>query len=552
MRRLHAPSIERALALSSSAVLALATLLGPAAFAASLPHESWGGPGARGSGAAGSIYSTVVTVGDGPARLGADGQLVFFAAGMAVETVAFQVPAGGTVRVTAPQALEGRGAFLIRALSSKPVALWTETRNEAPTGRFGVSVPGFAAHETLSAGDAALLAGGSGVTDASGARSNVGFLCLHGTACEAEVVVSGPDGAEIGRGTLSAEPLSVAQRALSELVPAAAGSEGLALRLVGVSGRLRPYAIRNDNRTSDGVLVPATIDRSEGSTFAFPLGCRLGFDCWLGNYVDRDPRSGAMRDYNGGELIYDGHEGTDYLVNGFGAMDLGVDVLAAAAGIVVLAEDAFPDRCTDDCPAGSENYVFLGHADGTVTAYFHLRKGSVLVNPGETVKRGQKIAEVGSSGSSTDPHLHFDWIEPKTMTYLDPFTTTGDPYVTPWEAPSPYQGFDGMSVARIAISRQDVELASWSLDPPSADALRTGESVWIYAYVIRPERGRSYTIQLRDGSGAVRESVTEIPDGSAAYHWLPIPVTLAGTAGDWEIRLLDGEKLVKKMRFRVQ
>jgi murein DD-endopeptidase MepM/ murein hydrolase activator NlpD len=533
-------------------ILVLSVLLVPSAARAALAHETWGGPGARGAGAAGSVYSTVVTIGDGPARLGADGQLLFLAAGVAVETVPFRVPAGGTVLVTAPQALEGRGAFLVRALSSKPVALWTETRNETPEGRFGVSVSGFAAYETLSAGDVAILAGGSGVTDPNGARSNVGILCLHGGVCEAEVVVAGPDGTELGRATLRAESLSAAQKPLSELVPAAAGTEGLVLRVTGVSGRLRPYAVRNDNRTSDGVLVPATIDRSEGSTFAFPLGCRLGFDCWLGNYADRDTRTGTMRDYNGGALTYDRHEGTDYLINGFAAMDPGVDVLAAAAGIVVLTEDAYPDRCMDNCPSGTENYVFLGHADGTVTTYFHIRKGSVLVTPGETVRRGQKIAEVGSSGNSTDPHLHFDWIEPKTMTYLDPFTTPGDAYVTPWEAPSPYQGFDGICVARIILSRQQVDLASWSLDPPAANALKTGDSVWIYAYVVRPERGQRYTIQLRDSGGVVRESVTEIPEASVAYFWLPVPVTLAGAAGDWEIRLLDGERLVKKMRFLVQ
>lgn len=552
MRRIHASSIERALSLSSAAVLALATLFGSSANAASFPHETWGGPGARGSGAAGSVYSTVVTVGDGPARQGADGQLVFFAAGEAVESVAFLVPPGGTVRVTAPEALQGLGAFLVRALSSKAITLWTETRNETPSGRFGVSVPGFAAHETLSAGDVALLAGGSGVTDAAGARSNVGFLCLHGRACEAEVVVSGPDGAEIGRGALRAEPLAVVQKALAELVPKAAGREGLALRVAGVRGRLRPYAVRNDNRTSDGVLVPATIDRSEGSTFVFPLGCRLGADCWLGNYVDRDSRPGAMRDYDGGALTYDGHEGTDLLVNGFAAMDLGVDVLAAASGIVILAEDSLPDRCTESCAGEAVNYVAIGHADGTVTAYFHLRKGSALVSPGETVRRGQKIAEVGSSGSSSDPHLHFDWIEPQTMTYLDPFTTPADAWVTPWEEPAPYQGYDGLGVARVAVSRQAVDLPSWSLDPPSAGNLRRGDAVWVYLFVLRPEAGRRYTLEVRDGAGVMRASVTEVPDGSLAYAWLPIPLTLEGAPGDWELRLRDEGRLVKKTVLRVE
>ena len=544
MRRLNA------FLLTAIALVSLA----PSAAGEEFPYESWGGPGARGPGAAGSVYTTVVTIGDGAARTGAGGKLVFLAGGSAVDTVTFQVPAGGTVRITAPAALEGRGAFLVRALSSRPVSIWTETRNETSAGRFGVSVPGFAAHETLSAGDVALLSGGSGVSEPAGARSNVGILCLHGGACAAEVVVSASDGTELGRATLQADPLSVAQKPLFELVPAAAGDDGgyLALRVIGVSGRPRPYAVRNDNRTSDGVLVPATIDRSQGSTFAFPLGCRLGSDCWIGNYFDRDPRAGFATDYGGGALTYDRHEGTDYLVNGFGAMDLGVDVLAAASGIVVLAEDSFPDRCTESCAGEAVNYVAIGHADGTVTAYFHLRKGSVLVTPGETVARGQKIAEVGSSGSSSDPHLHFDWIEPRTMTYLDPFATPADARVSPWEAPSAYQGYDGLSVARVVLTRQQVDLASWSLDPPAADSLKAGESVWAYVYVVRPERGRRYAVELRDGTGVVRDTVAETPDASAAYAWLPVPLTLAGPAGTWELRLLDGERLVKKMRFAVQ
>ena len=39
--------------------------------------------------------------------------------------------------------------------------------------------------------------------------------------------------------------------------------------------------------------------------------------------------------------------------------------------------------------------------------YAHLKPGSVLVKPNDLVMRGQPIAAVGSSGSSTEPHLHF-------------------------------------------------------------------------------------------------------------------------------------------------
>ena len=52
------------------------------------------------------------------------------------------------------------------------------------------------------------------------------------------------------------------------------------------------------------------------------------------------------------------------------------------------------------------NHVLLRHGD-EYSLYGHLKPASVLVKVGDTVTRGQQIASVGSSGSSTEPHLHF-------------------------------------------------------------------------------------------------------------------------------------------------
>ena len=69
--------------------------------------------------------------------------------------------------------------------------------------------------------------------------------------------------------------------------------------------------------------------------------------------------------------------------------------MAAAAGEVVIA--------TYSSSAG--NYVMISHGGGVYTVYMHA--SSLLVSQGQSVKKGQTIAKVGSTGYSTGSHLHF-------------------------------------------------------------------------------------------------------------------------------------------------
>lgn len=84
----------------------------------------------------------------------------------------------------------------------------------------------------------------------------------------------------------------------------------------------------------------------------------------------------------------------------FGASGVnGMPVYAVADGIVVTVE-----RWT----TSYGNHVIIAHANGLYTLYAHGQAGSICVSEGQTVKQGQQIMRVGSTGNSTGPHLHFE------------------------------------------------------------------------------------------------------------------------------------------------
>ncbi|MBU0553560.1 M23 family metallopeptidase [Myxococcota bacterium] len=121
---------------------------------------------------------------------------------------------------------------------------------------------------------------------------------------------------------------------------------------------------------------------------------------------------GGTSDWHCGDNTYAGHRGTDFgIIGRFDAMDEGRDVVASAPGEVIAAHDGEFDRCTTGSCAGGGgygNYVAIDHGDGVVTYSAHLREGSVSVSVGQRVACGQRIGQVGSSGNSTGPHLHFE------------------------------------------------------------------------------------------------------------------------------------------------
>jgi murein DD-endopeptidase len=88
---------------------------------------------------------------------------------------------------------------------------------------------------------------------------------------------------------------------------------------------------------------------------------------------------------------------------------LGSEVLAVADGTIAAAMDDTPDSTPQPVSLenASGNYVVIDIGGGRFVFYEHLQSGSVMVQTGQRVRRGQVIARLGSSGStSIGPHLH--------------------------------------------------------------------------------------------------------------------------------------------------
>lgn len=88
-------------------------------------------------------------------------------------------------------------------------------------------------------------------------------------------------------------------------------------------------------------------------------------------------------------------------------MPVGTAVHAARAGVVARVEESHAKGCWDDGCGDFANFVVILHSDGTTGEYYHLQQDGALVEVGDSVRQGDKIAWSGNTGHTTMPHLHF-------------------------------------------------------------------------------------------------------------------------------------------------
>lgn len=158
----------------------------------------------------------------------------------------------------------------------------------------------------------------------------------------------------------------------------ATGSMGLAeiiARDLGVDDSMRPSAAPQAHRHAHGI-------RAYGASARH-------VEAWLTPVDGRVSSPFGMRQL-ADEAHARAHDGVDF------AAPTGTAIRATRDGVVEFAGPR----------GGYGNTVVVDHGDGTKSLYAHA--SALLVREGESVRKGAEIAQVGSTGRSTGPHLHFE------------------------------------------------------------------------------------------------------------------------------------------------
>lgn len=237
--------------------------------------------------------------------------------------------------------------------------------------------------------------------------------------------------------------------------------------------------VASPTSAKSAAVIPVPVPPKLG----MPLNCTYGQDCFIQNYMDVDASATSAKDYMCGIRTYEGHTGTDIRLLDEKAMNEGVPVIAAADGIIVDKIDGYDDfkyvnylNTSKTIPTfplsdtilktifGSEltrpkniiidptikmkiecgNGVMIQHGDKTIptnqaytTQYCHIKNGSIKVEIGQPIKKGDPIGLVGMSGVTEFPHIHIG-LKLKGVS-TDPFinkTATNTGYNCPYKSPN--------------------------------------------------------------------------------------------------------------------
>lgn len=276
----------------------------------------------------------------------------------------------------------------------------------------------------------------------------------------------------------------------------------------------------------------------------WPLPGEQGEDWVINSYVDLDPSSGIV-DYQGGTRTYDGHRGVDWDVSTFRQMDAGVPVLAVSAGEVIGYVESNPDRnleCT-----GNWNFVSVRAENGYEIIYGHLAQDSVAVSLGQMVESGDVLGVVGSSGCSTQPHVHLEIIDPSGAV-VDPFLEGL------WRNPPPYQ--TPLTIMDIVVSDQHMSSIADVIDPvDNVSVFQFGDAISVGVSVAGTVPGDVLDVNVLRPDGTVYFTAVETLSQDyphSFWYWNFSISALQGPEGTYTIEVLANQDMQRSYEFQVE
>ncbi len=290
-------------------------------------------------------------------------------------------------------------------------------------------------------------------------------------------------------------------------------------------------------------FTPTQTDLPE--KMVFPIGGDPFQDWSIVNYTDVNINGGAQQDFRGGEFQYDGHDAFDITLPNFDRMDDGIPVYAAASGTIVDVVDGNFDREIggNSRPA---NHVAIDHGNGWIAYYYHLQRATVAVEIGQSVTAGQMIGLVGSSGSSSDAHLHFSLYRNGSL--VEPMYKPGDYFL---EAPA-YQGDLSPTVTASGIT----DRAPWNDFkelPNDIRQFRTDGSAdtWFWYRLSHLNSGESLAIEWYRPDGTLDGTYNWTANGVARYVGQGWVRNTRAYAGTWTVILKHGGLELARETFDV-
>ena len=129
----------------------------------------------------------------------------------------------------------------------------------------------------------------------------------------------------------------------------------------------------------------------------------------------------------------------------------GTPVTASRSGVVWSVSDSSNTGCPEPDCVEDANYVIVDHGDGTFSTYYHLQHHGAVVEPGDTVCRGQLLGLCGDTGFATGAHLHFSVLDTRWRTIPVAFNEARD-------------SSSGVVLARQSYESQNERLAQCDVD----------------------------------------------------------------------------------------